>query len=178
MCWGEKGPLSSLPYWVHWCGPENKGPELSNTLILSTHLFMVLSWLFMDVVNLIVPFLWPCVVFVSPRGRINTCRKAFAPKLLCPIPIRLYRGGPPHFGNMIPAVRGTLEFTNVPGGRRPTEHVLPMSCLTCLGAFINSFETPETPNTSNVLFSFFSSRRVEGLYTFSVYERRRPARVG
>ena len=41
---------------------------------------------------------------------------------------------------MIPAVRGTLEFTNVSARRRPTEHVLPMSCITCLGAFVNSFE--------------------------------------
>ena len=86
---GKKGPLSSLPYCRHWCGLENKGPQLSNTLILSTYLFMVLSWLFMYVVNLIVPFLWPCVVFVSPRWRINTYLKAIAPKLLCTISIRL-----------------------------------------------------------------------------------------
>ena len=86
------------------------------------------------------PFLWPCVVFVSPCGRINTYKKAIAPKLLCPISIRLYRGGPPHFGNMIPAVRGTLEFTNIPGGRRLTEDLFPISCITSLGAFVNSFE--------------------------------------
>ena len=31
-----------------------------------------------------------------------------------------------------------LVFTNVPGRQRPTEHVLPMSCITCLGAFVNT----------------------------------------
>ena len=43
-------------------------------------------------------------------GVLVNMEKAIAPKLLCPISIRLYRGGPPHFGNNIPTVRGTLEF--------------------------------------------------------------------
>ena len=63
--------------------------------------------------ELICSILWPCVVFVYPRGHINTYRKDIAPKLLCPISIRLYRGGRLHFGNNVYDARGTLEFTNV-----------------------------------------------------------------
>ena len=80
------------------CGPGNKGSELSNTLNVIYTLVFDASIAFMYVMSLFVIYLWPCVVFVSPRGCIDTYRKDIAPKLLCLISIRLHRVAP-HFGN-------------------------------------------------------------------------------